>query len=385
MLLEDILNQAPESDALLLRRDTYGEDQRAALVRDVLALANAAAGEIRHLLFGAEAADGKVAVHGLDRDAIERFRQLGSDLATLIEPPLRVAPLLAEMQGKRVAALEISDCGNPPYTLRQRITDDMRTGACWVRDLDDVRPARREDLDRIYARRAAQPSLPVEIGLNDDPACLQLRLPVPDSSQPPSQRARDQLLSAINAKKTANRMLGNEDTAMARLAHARIFGADTPFVQRGMDTLIEQYNRAADEYAVADRHYYYEQQAVKLSLAIRNCQPVTLENLQLEFSLPQLSGFVVADRLYGDADGGRTAIESQLAGYPEVSLAPDRATVRVNLEGLAPGQQRPVFETPLRIRVGPEMRGMKVAMKYRLTAAGLNETLHGRLKLVFMR
>ena len=56
-------------------------------------------------------------------------------------------------------------------------------------------------------------------------------------------------------------MLGGEDTGLARLAHARIFGADEPFVRRGVDTLVEQYNCTTDEYSDADNYYYYEQQA----------------------------------------------------------------------------------------------------------------------------
>jgi hypothetical protein len=48
-------------------------------------------------------------------------------------------------------------------------------------------------------------------------------------------------------------------------------------------------------------------------------------------------------------------------------------------------QLTPRFETPLRIRVGPEMRGMKVTIRYLPTARGLVDPVRGRLKLVFRR
>jgi len=35
--------------------------------------------------------------------------------------------------------------------------------------------------------------------------------------------------------------------------------------------------------------------------------------------------------------------------------------------------------------VGPEMCGMKVAIKYQLTASGLAKPIRGRLKLVFRK
>lgn len=385
MLLDDILTLASDSADLLLRRDMYADGDQGHLVRDVLALANADAGDIRHLVFGAERVGKGIRVCGLDRAAIQRFRRFGYDLPVLIEPKLRVAPIFAELDGKPVAALEISDCKNPPYTLRRQITEDMRTGACWVRDGDSIRPARREDLDRMYGRHSAKPSVRVEVGFNGDPTCQEVRLDVPDTSQPPSQRAREQMLSIISAKKAANEMLGVDDTGIARLAHIRIFGPDAPFVQQGMDTIVQQYNHATDEYEDADRYYYFEQQAIRLDLAVRILQDASMQGVVIDLSLPRVPGFTVAERLYPDPQGRRTGIESRLVGYPLVTHLRKHAAVQVSLGTLWPGQVISIFETPLRIRVGPEMRGMKVALNYRVSARDLPEPEQGRLKLIFRR
>lgn len=385
MLLEKILAQAPDAPSLLLRRDVYAEDDYPALIRDVLAAANADAGSTRHVLFGVQAMGGRIHVHGLESDALDRFQELSRGLAELIEPDIQLTPILAEAHGKPVAALQVSGCANPPYTLRKGVAEDMRTGACWVQAGGDLRPARRADLERIYARRAAVPAVPVEIGLNQDPGCLQIQLDVPDTYRPPSQRARAKLLSAINANKAAAGMLGGEDTGLARLAHARIFGADEPFVRRGVDTLVEQYNCTTDEYSDADNYYYYEQQAVKLDFTVRNNEPDALDGVEVELNLPQVPGFQVAERLYFDPAGEGSEIESRLAGYPEVDKGVGRATVNVKLGSLAPGVAQPLFEKRLRLHVGPEMCGMKVAIKYQLTASGLAKPIRGRLKLVFRK
>jgi hypothetical protein len=265
------------------------------------------------------------------------------------------------------------------------VAEDMRTGACWVKAGGDLRPARREDLERIYARRAADPGVAVELGLNQDPGCLQAQFDVPDTWRPPSQRARAKLLSAINASKAAAGVLGREDTGMARLAHARIFGADEPFIARGVDTLVEQYNCTTDEFSDADNYYYYEQQAMKLDFALRNNQAYAMDDVEVELDLPQVPGFQVADRLYFDPADGGSEIESRLAGYPEVHKGADRATVNISIGNLQPGVSQPLLENSLRLHVGPEMCGMKVAIKYQLTAKGLAKPIRGRLKLVFRK
>lgn len=385
MLLEKILSQAPDSPSLLLRRDVYAEDDQPALIRDVLAAANASVGYARHVVFGVQAEGGRIQVHGLDAYEMERFRELCRGIAELIEPELRLSTILADAHGKAVAVLEVSDCENPPYTLRKGVSAHMRTGACWVSADGDLRPARREDLERIYARRTARPAAPVEIGLNDDPGCLQAQFDVPDTWRPPSQRVRARLLSAINASKAAQGVLGRADTGMARLAHTRIFGADEPFIARGVDTLVEQYNSTTDEYKDADNHYYYEQQAVKLGFAVRNNQAFALDDVEVELDLPQVPGFQVADRLYMDPADGGSEIESRLAGYPEVHKSPGRASVKISLGNLPPGVSQPLLEKQLRLHVGPEMCGMKVAVKYRLTAKALGKSIRGRLKLVFRK
>lgn len=385
MLLEQVLLQPANAPGLMLRAEVYDNDGQAALIKDVLAAANAEGPALRHVLFGVEELAGRIHVLGLAREALDRFRELAQGLGEYIEPTLQLTPVFADANGQAVAALEIGGCSNPPYTVRQRVTEDMRTGACWVQAEGDLRPARREDLERIYARRAASPPVPVEVGLNEDPRCLQIQLTVPDTSQAPSQQARAKLMSAIDAKKTAARMLGGEDTGLARLAHARIFGADEPFVRRGVDTLVEQYNDVTDEYRDADRHYYYEQQAVNLNFTIRNNEVHALEDVQVQLTLPQARGLDLADRLYLDADGGHSAVESRLAGYPEVEKGAGRAAAMIRIGVLSPGEQRQLCDSALRLHVGPEMRGMKVAIKYCLTARGLDEPLKGRLKLVFRR
>ena len=385
MLLEEVLSQAADAPGLLLRPGLDAADGRASLVRDVLAAANAAALPLRHVLYGAEPLAGRVHVRGLERDDVERFRQLTRGLADLIAPALQITPILVESNGRILAALQISGCNNPPYTLCRRVDEHLRTGACWVQAEGELRPARREDLEEIHARHALTLSVPIQVGLNSDAGCDQIQLTVPDTSQAPSETVRGRLMAAIDAKKAAAGVLGNDDTGLARLAHARIFGPDEPFVLHGVGTLVQRFNNVTDECEAADQHYYFEQQGVKLNFTLRNNESFALDDIEVQLSLPQAQGLQVADRLYLDAAGGKTIMESRLAGYPQVEKGAGRALVTVQVGTLPAGEQQSLCESALRLHVGPEMRGMKVAIKYKVTARGLAEPARGRLKLYFRR
>jgi hypothetical protein len=69
--------------------------------------------------------------------------------------------------------------------------------------------------------------------------------------------------------------------------------------------------------------------------------------------------------------------------YPDVKKSANAAQIRVLVGNLAPGGEQPLFEIPLRLAVGPNMNRAKVAIRYVLSARGLDNNMQGRLKLKF--
>jgi hypothetical protein len=380
-LLQQLLKNPGDRRGLVLWPEAPGAADQVAVARQLLALANLDLEGTRRIVFGAEPGVNGARVHGLEPEQVQAVALLAREMPCMIEPPLRVSAVILEIDGRRIAALEVDGCENPPYVLRNAIAAELRTGACWVQDEDGLRPARRADLDRMYRRHGQV--IPVRVGIGEDPDCQQWSLAVPDTSEPPSRRAQRKLQLAIDAKKTAAQLDCDEDTAMARLAHARIFGVDEPYVARGIETLVEQYNASTDEFRDQDEYFFREQRAVKFNCALRNVTAAALEDAVLELMLPHQREFLVCDRLYREADAPTSDVEQRLLGYPEVRLHGQAAAVQVGLGCLEPGETVQAFETALRIAVGPGMRGRKVAVKFRLNARGLDEPLRGRLKLNF--
>lgn len=382
-MLQQLLNETANRRGLVLWPEAPRADQQVAVAQQLLALANLDLEGTRRIVFGVEQGVSGACVLGLEPEQVQAVTLLSRDLPGMIEPALQVNAVIAEIDGRRIAVLEIDGCENPPYVLRNAIAAELRTGACWVQDEEGLRPARRTDLDRMYRRRGQV--VPVRVGIGTDPDCQEWSLAVPDTSEPPSRLAQRKLQLAIDAKKTAAQLDCDEDTAMARLAHARIFGVDEPYVARGIETLVEQYNASTDEFRDQDEHYFREQRAVKFNCTLSNLTAGALDDVLLELMLPHQRDFLVCDRLYRKPDAPTSKVEQRLLGYPEVHLKDQAASIQARLGRLEPGATLQAFETALRIAVGPGMRGRKVAVKYRLTAAGLDEPLRGRLKLQFSR
>jgi hypothetical protein len=255
----------------------------------------------------------------------------------------------------------------------------LRAGECWLFDAQGMRPASRADLDDMYATRRQRRGEAVLVGIGEDPRCELLDVKVPDASMPPSRAAALKLKSAIAAKETAAAIMGREDTDMARLAHARIFGADMPFRQRGLDTLVRALEAVPDDYREADLHYRFERQAIHLNFCILNGRAQALTGAAIEVTLPAVAGLAVASRLYPPP--GETATEDR--PYPEVRRGRDCFRVRCSLGELLPGHPSRVFATPLRVAVDRSLLGQKIAIRYSLVADDLESPRRGRLRVRF--
>lgn len=391
MLFEKLLQQPVDSPALLLRESIYDFADQTSLVRDVMALANAHGGSgARHILFGVQRnQEGRPVFSKLPVAGLQGFEHYAEIIRQFVEPDLRVAPLVGDIQGNIVAALEISHFTNPPYLLKTDVSMELRRGACWVREGGLLRPAQRADLDRMY-RFAAGNKVSngddsiIRLGFGADPNQKTLRLELPEITDPPSKLAASRMKAEIDAQKFAAER-NVMDTSVQRLIHARLFKDETDFHQQGIDTMVEGYNAVMDRYADQDNYYYFETNAVRMNPCIVNTGHEALENVSLMLTLPCAEEFRVADRLYPPPDKSRSARESELLGYPKVKVYDKAVQVKYHYDRLEPDAVVAAFEKDLRIAVQPQLAGKKVSVRFSVQAEGLERPETGKLRLVFGR
>jgi hypothetical protein len=209
-----------------------------------------------------------------------------------------------------------------------------------------------------------------------------LEFVLPEVQNPPSAQAAARMKKQIEARRAA-RNVNLEDTGLARLVHARLYGNEQPFEAHGLDTLVQGYNAVLDDHHEHDNYYHFETQAVKLNFTMVNTGQTSLENVRLMLSLPWAEPFRVADRLYGPPGKPVTKKESELRGYPSVQRYQTVVQVKNAYTSLEPDVVTPVFEQALRIAVGPELAGKKVALRYAIQADGLARPEEGTLKIAF--
>jgi hypothetical protein len=238
----------------------------------------------------------------------------------------------------------------------------------------------------MYGRTAGRPRTQaiVQVGFNGNPQLAVLELTVPDLSNRPSRIAASKLEHAIEAKKASMEVLSHDDTAIARLVHARLYGNEIPYATAGIDTLVKGYNKVKENFREDDDYFFFESRAAKFNLSVYNRSENVLEDASLVVNFPRIKEFKVAKQMFHPPGQEKSKHELDLLGYPQVQYFRQAVRVTQKLGDVMPKTPGDVFETELRLACTPQLAGKKIALAYIVNARNLEEPQQGRLKLVFV-
>ena len=380
MLLNQLLQQ-PKTSSKLLVYDPFQDPDREELVREVIGLANADVAGPRYILFGINpgSVEGSGVV-GISDSAMADLKMAHRLLSALIEPVVHLAFIFDRINGKLVGALEIDGCEEGPFSVGQDFSKTLTRGQCWIRDGRELRDVDHTDLAGEGKPGAAdQPAEPAEpifvsVGFNDQPDCKVLEIDIPDTSSPPFARDKKQIKQPRNLKTMIKDTIGTVTTQILRLR---------PDSEHDSAADTDEFRETDTLFADADNHYFFEEKALQLNLAVCNTGEESVENVIMEIGFPRLDDFDVADRLYTSPFDKRTPFELSQMGYPEVDRRDDAILVQSEIETLIPGVPQSAFGCALRMAVGPGMQGRKVAINWTLRRQDRKKIDTGRLKMVF--
>jgi len=199
----------------------------------------------------------------------------------------------------------------------------------------------------------------------------------------PSAEASKKLGQLIDIRK--NSKSSGSTTVMARLTHARLFGADDPYVDRSPDELMQEMRDLRIKYRNHDDQFLYEQHAETMQLVIYNQGQEPILDASLSLLMPNHNAFYVADKLpkllRDDQFVNRTPDE--MSAYPSVTLKDDAIQITTKIGDIAVGEPINAFNIPLRLCVGEDLLGKRFGIRYTLHGQNLRDPAKGKLRLLF--
>lgn len=381
-----IARTATPGTGVQIRKDKYGNSGIRNFLRDVLAMANAPVDGPRYIIVGIDFdSQRRKAVHAVDVEDFSGKPSYQSLANEFIEPPLRIRYKPVTVDGHRVGVFEIGDSQDRPYMMRIDYSETLRRGDAYVRNNDNTMKMGRRQLAELFEKkfRDSVSAGDIEIGFPGEIIHKDLSINSCDLSQLPSAEASKKLNQLIDIR-NSSRNTGST-TVLARLTHARLFGADDPYVDRSPDELMQEMRDLRIKYRDQDHHFLFESRAERVQIVVYNQGEEPIIDASLSLIMPNHNAFYVADTLprvprdRGFSD--RTADE--IAAYPSVTLKDDSVQVTSKIGDIPVGEPVDVFVSPLRLCVGKDLRGKRFGIRYALHGQNLRSPVKGNLRLLF--
>ena len=381
-----IARSATPGTGVQFRKSAYGTHGLRHFLRDVLAMANASVSGSRLIFTGIEVDDsGNRRVHAVGEEDFSGKPSYQSLVADFIEPPLRVRYKPMSLEGRRVGVYEISDCADKPYMMRIDYSEKLRRGDAYLRvDNSIVKMGRRQLQNLFEARFEESVSADnIEVGFAGEIMHKSLIMGTVDLSRMPSAQSAAKLKQLLDMQSKLSD--SGSATVMVRLTHARLFGSDRPYENRSREELMREMADIRKKHRYDDEFFLYESNGQSLQLVILNQGHDAIENASISLMMPNHNSFYVAERLPYLQKAGRWVAPPQpeAAAYPSVSLKDDAVHVSATLGDIPTDTPVEVFETPLRVCVGNELKGRKLQIRYTLFGSNLRKPAKGGLKLIF--
>jgi hypothetical protein len=366
--LLNIARSGTPDNSVQFRRQAYGDDGIRSFLRDVLALANATVEGPRYIVVGVNFDDrGRKTAHPVDADDFAGKPSYQSLANEYIEPPVRIRYKPVSFEGKRVGVFEIGDCQDQPYMMRVDFDERLRRG----------------DAYRRINNAAIKSAGDIEVGFPGEIIHKQCSIATCDLSEMPSALASRKLEEMLQIRQRSQNT--GSTTMVARLNHARLYGTESPYVDRSPEDMVAELKQIRGKFRNQDRHFLFNERAQELQLVIYNQGEEQINDASVSLLLPNHNDFYVADRLpkrlVNDRFVDRTPDE--IANYPAVSLKDDAIHVSFAVGDIPAGEPVNAFAIPLRLCVGDNLRGRRFGLRYAVQGQNLRAPARGQLKLKF--
>ena len=368
------------------RRGPYGSDGIEEFLRDVLAIANASVDGPRFIIVGVEVddCDQKVLVP-VDRDDLSGKPAYQAIANEFIEPPVRIRYQPLQVEGTLLGVYEIGDCQDRPYMMRADFSATLRRGDAYARVNDVAMKMGRRQLQYLFEQkfRDSVSSSDIEVGFPGEIIHKDLHLPTCNLAELPSAIESGKLQELLEIQERARN--SGSTTVLARLAHARLFGSDDPYVQRTPAELMEEMKTIRCEYRDQDDQFLFDSHAQAVQVVVYNQGEEAVCDASLSFVLPNHNVFYVAEQLPKALSRGKFVERKadDQARYPSVTLKDDAIHVATKVGDIPAGEPFEVFKEPLRVCAGNELHGCKFGIRYTLFGQNLRSPAKGKLRLFF--
>jgi hypothetical protein len=384
MDIGELIEHHEESIFLDFKREEYHAENKPELIKDVLAFANASYAAERYIIIGVVKDHERITITPVvkpqDAATIQQY------VHDNITPELIVSYTPYNYKGQNLMVLTISGTDAQPYYPSKLIMRGhkpfLKEHDLWVRKGSHKVLGGREDLEKIYARRYAKPSLAGKIDLAFKHGTRSLELPVIRNLELPSEVHKAAIIRQLFERQ---KLYDNHGRIyLERFGHYSPGEDGDSYEAMDLKTLKERLASVERNYLDENKHYLFEQRGTKLQLVINNTGSEHLKDVMIELIFPASPGFLISESvpLTTYQLSVATGIDYQ-AGYPNVTFQKELIVVHSSLGEVRHKFPAEVFIKPLRVVVLEQGAGTEIKVQATVYAGNLPEPQEFELNIKF--
>lgn len=395
--LQDVIRFENEHTALDFKAVQYRKEAHEALLKDVMAMANADVVGDRHIILGVKHHSGgtRDLLGVLAADFVDSavYQEL---VRANIEPSLEVDYFGIDVDGKLLGVIRISGCENQPYLMKKHF-GALKAGDGFIRKGSHQSRLTRADLDRIAERkRDVGPSdADLMVSLSSTQGDVSdLEVPALTDITLASDRAAAKIRSILNEREEQVRnnpgIAAFGPAVRASIPMPSILGG-TPYHLRSDDELRKNLTQVKVDYQVDDRYELFEKNAFRLNIFVTNNGRMYVEDAAVELRIPAEKGLLVADHVYPEPRddafplGGIGLSEMGLhTGYPDVLHSAQEIRIQDHLGAIKHHRVTAIFREPLRVVISPQLIGSTIPLELVIFGKNLPIPVRRQLRLVIV-
>ncbi|HEX8392448.1 MAG TPA: ATP-binding protein [Longimicrobium sp.] len=380
-----LIEHENEGTALDFKATQYLKPNYEALLKDLMAMANAPTSGDRYIIIGVRMnADGSRDFIGVEPEEFVDSATYHQLVAENIEPELAFDYIPYTFKGVKLGLLRIRDPDDAPYMMRKAYGQGLRHGDAFIRLGSHQRRLTRPDLDRIFQRRILQQaSVNVQVAFDgsDNPSLL--RIPASSLAELPSQRAKRKILAILAGRERAQQNPGIGLHSMAWGLGSIGFPGPTPYEGRSTEQLRKDLEKVEESYHEHDLYASFEQFAQKLNFVLLNNGTQYVEDASIRVLIQKEAGLAVASMIHREPPSAFSPLYMPVLfeRYPKVESTETHYVVTADVGDLRHGIPSLAFEEPLRLVLGSKLVGQSIDIQVTVFGKQLPQPRNESLRL----
>jgi hypothetical protein len=392
MDLLDLIRYENENTRLDFKAVPYKGEQSEALLKDIMAMANATVDGDRYIVVGVKHYPNEEReILGVDEyiDDASYYQLVHSN----IEPDISLEYSYLSVDDKKVGYFRIFNCDDPPYMFKKD-GNKFKRGDSYIRKGTSNMRVVRSDINRMFQQRQTVPELANNIDVvlvSDAKICTTLE-PWTDF-MPPSEEQAKRIRGVIADKeREAEKKRRREAEWAAKLEANKgkvdltsmlfrpineipsfsmpLMPGGTTYEERDIPTLKGNLVNVKHTYKEDDLHYMYEIKAHKINFRITNNGEQYIENCSIKLDVKRNFGFIIPSKIQRKPVHNTSAFGANLhvihppsfseLNYPEVKKSPESYTISQHIGDLEHSRSTDAFKTPFRLLLPADSAGSKL-------------------------